>query len=153
MFAAQVLFPQGSTIFHQHTPGTSGNVSIMRHYDIRPVVQMRNMLDSIVSVRELLDNCAFRREKRNKAQGVAEKNHQIFADLGSPYGRDNVEDRKALDAWTYVYVDASVHEVNAFKVTVKGRYVNGSRTIKGQHIRDFVGYICAADKKVTEAWD
>jgi hypothetical protein len=54
VFAAQVLFPRGLTIFHQHTPGTSGNVAMLNRYEIRPVVQMRNMLDSIVSVRELL---------------------------------------------------------------------------------------------------
>lgn len=54
IFAAQVLFPQGSYVFHQHTPGTCGNVTMLKHYEIRPVVQMRNLLDSLVSVRELL---------------------------------------------------------------------------------------------------
>jgi hypothetical protein len=54
IFAAQVLLPMPSQIFHQHTPGTSGNVAMLKHYKIRPVVQMRNMLDSIVSVRETL---------------------------------------------------------------------------------------------------
>jgi hypothetical protein len=54
VFAAQILFPQGSYIFHQHTPGTAGNVAMLRRYEIKPVVQMRNMLDSLVSARELL---------------------------------------------------------------------------------------------------
>ena len=54
IFASQILLPMPETIFHQHTHGTSGNVAILNRFGIRPVVQMRNMLDSIVSVVELL---------------------------------------------------------------------------------------------------
>lgn len=53
-FAAQVLFPHPETVFHQHTPGTSGNVSLLSQYGMRPIVQMRNILDSMLSVVELL---------------------------------------------------------------------------------------------------
>ncbi len=52
--AAQMLLPIPYQVFHQHTPGTSGNVELLKHFKVRPVVQMRNMLDSIVSVNELL---------------------------------------------------------------------------------------------------
>lgn len=52
--AGQILLPMPCQVFHQHTPGTSGNVAMLKHHQLRPVVQMRNMLDSIVSVRELL---------------------------------------------------------------------------------------------------
>lgn len=51
--AAQILLPMPCQVFHQHTPGTSGNVALLKHYKVRPVVQMRNMLDSIVSLKEL----------------------------------------------------------------------------------------------------
>lgn len=53
-FAAQVLFPQPLTVFHQHTAGTSGNVSLLNKYSVRPIVQMRNMLDSMLSLVELI---------------------------------------------------------------------------------------------------
>ncbi len=52
--AAQMLLPMPCQVFHQHTPGTSGNVELLKHFKIKPVIQMRNMLDSIVSFRELL---------------------------------------------------------------------------------------------------
>lgn len=53
-FACQILFPLGYQIFHQHSRGTGGNVSLLKRYNIKPVVQMRNMLDSMVSAKELL---------------------------------------------------------------------------------------------------
>ena len=54
LFAAQVLFPLGAQVFHQHSPGTCGNVTMLSRYQMRPIVQMRNILDSMVSIRELL---------------------------------------------------------------------------------------------------
>ena len=53
-FAAQLLFPKPAQIFHQHTPGTCGNAILLKMYKVRPVIQMRNMLDSMISVVELL---------------------------------------------------------------------------------------------------
>ena len=55
IFAAQILLPSPETIFHQHTAGTSGNVALLKNHGIRPVVMMRNMLDSMLSVVELLN--------------------------------------------------------------------------------------------------
>lgn len=54
IFAAQILFANPEQIFHQHTPGTSGNVRMLKYHKVKPIVQIRNMLDSLVSVRELL---------------------------------------------------------------------------------------------------
>ena len=54
MFAAQLLFPTPESVFHQHTLGTHGNAYILKQYNYKPIVQMRNMLDSMVSVVELL---------------------------------------------------------------------------------------------------
>jgi len=54
IFGAQILFMNGEKVFHQHTHGTDGNVAMLKQYGFRPIVQFRNMLDSMVSVGELL---------------------------------------------------------------------------------------------------
>jgi hypothetical protein len=54
VFAAQILFANPAQIFHQHSPGTSGNLKMLQYHKVKPVIQMRNMLDSLVSARELL---------------------------------------------------------------------------------------------------
>lgn len=54
IFAAQLMFNNPRQIFHQHTCGTSGNVAVLKASKINPVVMMRNMLDSMVSLQELL---------------------------------------------------------------------------------------------------
>lgn len=54
IFAAQLMFNNPRQIFHQHTCGTSGNVAVLKASKMKPVIMMRNMLDSMVSLQELL---------------------------------------------------------------------------------------------------
>jgi hypothetical protein len=54
IFAAQMMFNNPSQIFHQHTCGTSGNVMLLKKAEIKPIIMMRDMLDSMVSLRELI---------------------------------------------------------------------------------------------------
>ena len=54
IYGAALLFRQPQTYFHQHTLGTSGNVALLKQYGLRPLVQFRNILDSIVSLVELM---------------------------------------------------------------------------------------------------
>jgi hypothetical protein len=50
--SSQILIPYGYQIFHMHTPASSGNVVILRDNGIRPVVVIRNIADTLVSIRE-----------------------------------------------------------------------------------------------------
>jgi hypothetical protein len=52
--AAQILFPLPAQVFHQHTLGTNGTQTLCELYKLRPVIMFRNILDSMVSLRELL---------------------------------------------------------------------------------------------------
>ncbi len=52
--AAQVLFPLAAQVFHHHTLGTCGTQTLLNLYKLKPVIMMRNVLDSMVSLRELL---------------------------------------------------------------------------------------------------
>ena len=54
IFAAQLMFNNPRQLFHQHTCGTSGNVAVLKATKMKPVVMMRNLLDCIVSLQELL---------------------------------------------------------------------------------------------------
>ena len=53
--AARVLFPLPAQVFHQHTQATTGSIVLLDAYGLRPVVMMRSMLDSMVSLRESLN--------------------------------------------------------------------------------------------------
>ncbi len=55
IYAAAVLFRAPETYFHQHTLGTSGNVALLKQYGLNPIVQFRNMLDSMVSLHGILN--------------------------------------------------------------------------------------------------
>lgn len=50
--SSQILIPYGYQIFHQHCPASSGNVVILRDNGIRPIVVIRNIADTLVSIRE-----------------------------------------------------------------------------------------------------
>ena len=50
--AANILFPMGGLIFQNHTRASPSNLPILKEHGIRPVVITRNMLDSLVSVRD-----------------------------------------------------------------------------------------------------
>ncbi len=52
--AAQVLFPLPAQVFHSHTLGTCGTQTLLNLYKLNPVIMTRNILDSMVSLRELI---------------------------------------------------------------------------------------------------
>jgi len=49
---AKILLPYGFQVFQQHCPASPGNISILRDADIRPIVPIRNIADTLVSIRE-----------------------------------------------------------------------------------------------------
>jgi hypothetical protein len=56
--AAQILFPMPAQVFHQHTLGTNGTQTLLELYKMKPVIMTRNILDSMVSLRELISTGA-----------------------------------------------------------------------------------------------
>lgn len=54
-FVAQALFPLSKFIFHQHVKATKGNLSLIGAYRMRPIVNIRNIYDVMVSTKEKLD--------------------------------------------------------------------------------------------------
>lgn len=56
MYTAAVLMPYGYQVFHQHTWGTNRTVGIMRDMRIRPIICTRNILDTVVSLKERIDH-------------------------------------------------------------------------------------------------
>jgi len=49
---ATALFPMGGFVFQQHTRAIGRNVEILREYGVKPVVTYRNVLDSLVSLKD-----------------------------------------------------------------------------------------------------
>ena len=50
--AANTLFPLGGFIFQNHVRASQSNLPTLLEHEIRPVVVTRNMLDSLVSIRD-----------------------------------------------------------------------------------------------------
>lgn len=51
-FTAKILLPYGYQIFQQHCPASPSNVAILREGNINPIVTIRNIADTLVSIRE-----------------------------------------------------------------------------------------------------
>ena len=55
MGAASVLFPLGGMVFHHHIRAIGPNAKILDMFDVKPIVLVRNVLDSVVSWKESMD--------------------------------------------------------------------------------------------------
>lgn len=53
--AATILFPYGGFAFHQHSRAFATNLMVLNAYQIRPIVLVRNLADSLLSVVEKID--------------------------------------------------------------------------------------------------
>jgi hypothetical protein len=54
-FSAALLLPYGYQIFHSHTKATQANVHYLRQFNVKVVVVQRKILDSLVSMREMMN--------------------------------------------------------------------------------------------------
>lgn len=85
--AAQVLFMIPEQVFHQHTLGTSGNSEILKLFKVKPIVMMRNILDCMASLHELLCHSY----SGNAPRGLYDQNIGIYY---PPYWADMTEEEQ-----------------------------------------------------------
>lgn len=50
--SAAILFPYGHQVFQQHTMGTPRNILLLKGFNIKPIIMVRNIYDIIVSLRD-----------------------------------------------------------------------------------------------------
>jgi len=55
-YTAAILMPYGGFVFQQHTKATSVNMQLLKSFDNKIIVLTRNILDSLVSLREWINS-------------------------------------------------------------------------------------------------
>ena len=67
--AADILFPMGGLIFQNHIRGSVSNLEILQEHGIRPIIVGRNVLDSLVSIRNRFNEVAVQAWRAQPSKG------------------------------------------------------------------------------------